>query len=224
MNAKKLWFSALSCLIFTVLWLTLMILSASKTGSISTFEQAIDFVMKAGILFQLSYINAVFVTVTITIFFTCLYYYYKPLHAEWSLIGYVFIPIYSVLNLLVYFSQISVVSRLITLMNTSKYPEVYRVVLGQFVQGWSGSTISVVNQLAYAILAIPSIIFGTLLIKEKKISTLGGWLFTLNGLSCIVGVVGTAINNQVLAVGSVLGGALFLFALIVIVLKMKLKE
>ncbi|MFZ5946073.1 MAG: TetR/AcrR family transcriptional regulator [Bacillota bacterium] len=98
-----------------------------------------------------------------------------------------------------------------------KYSEVYRVILGQFIQGWSGSAVSVFNQLAYAILGIPSIIFGVLLIKNKKLSTLGGWLLTLNGISCIIGLIGTAANNRVLVIGSVAGGALFLFALIALV-------
>lgn len=219
MKTKKLWFSAVLCLIFTVLWLILMILSVSKTGSISSFEQAISSVMNTGILFKISYINAVFVTITATVFFTCLYYYCKSLNAEWSLIGLLFVPIYSILNLFVYFSQITIIPRLITLMDGSKYSEIYKVILGQFVQGWAGSAISVLNQLAYGILGIPSIIFGMLLVKNKRISTLGGWLLTLNGLSCIVGGIGTVANNEIFATGSVIGGALFLFSLVAIVVR-----
>lgn len=214
---KKLRASAILCLVFTVLWLILMIVSVSKTGSIITFEQAIDSVMNTGVLFYLTYINAVFVTITATIFFVHLYYYCRSLNVEWSLIGFAFIPIYSILNLFVYFSQIAVVPRLISLMNTSEFHEAYKVFLGQFVQGWPGSIISVLNQLAYAVLGIPSIIFGLMLIKNKSISTLGGWFLAFNGVSCLIGVMGTAANNEVLAIGSVVGGTLFLFALIAIV-------
>jgi len=75
------------------------------------------------------------------------------------------------------------------------------------------------NQLAYAVLGIPSIIFGVILVKHKRISPLAGWLLAVNGLSCIVGVIGTAANSQVLAIGSVAGGALFLFSLAVIAVR-----
>lgn len=219
MIIKKLWDSATLCLITTSLWLVLMIVSISNTGAIITIEEAIGSVMNPGILFYLSYINAVFVTITATVFFVYLYSYCKSLNSEWSLMGMVFVPVYCILNLLVYFSQIAVIPRLISLMNTQQHSEVYIAILGQFIQGWSGSAVSVMNQLAYAVLGIPSVIFGIILVKHKRISTLGGWLLVLNGLSCIVGVIGTAANSQALAIGSVVGGALFLFSLAVIVVR-----
>lgn len=224
MKTNKLWVAALLCMLFTILWLILMILSILKTGSIRTIDQAINSVMKTGLLFHFSYINAVFVTITVTIFLICLFDYCKYLNLQWSLIGIIFVPIYSILNLFVYFSQITIIPRLITLMNISQNPDVYRVILGQFVQGWSGSAIAVTNQLAYAILGIPSIVFGVLLIKDKEISTLGGWLLVLNGISCIIGIIGTVTNNEVIAAGTVAGGVLFLFALIVTVFRLRPKK
>jgi len=221
MVRNKLWFSALLCLIFTSIWLILMIISAAKTGPINSFEQAIVSVMNAGNFFQLNYINAVLITIATTIFLVCLYDYCKSLNAQWSLIGFVFVPIYSIMNMFVYFSQITIIPRLLTLMKISANPDIYTAILGQFVQGWSGSAIAVTNQLAYAILGIPSIIFGGLLIKDKRVSTLGGWLLALNGVSCIIGIIGTVANSEILAVGSVIGGALFLFSLVAIVVNMR---
>ncbi len=218
MNTKNLRNSALVCLVFTVLWMVLMILSISNTGPVRTLEQAINSAANAGILFRITYINAVFVTVTAAVFFICLYCRCKPLNDHWSFAGLIFVPVYCVLNLLVYFSQIAVVPRLVALMESSGYPEVYQAMLGQFVQSWSGSAISAVNQLAYAVLGIPSIIFGMLLVRDRKVSVPGGWLLILNGLSCITGVIGTAVGSETLAMGSVAGGALFLFALVAIVL------
>jgi len=116
-----------------------MIILAAKTGPISTFEQAINSVMNVGILFQLNYINAVLITITATIFFACLYDYCKSLNAQCSLNGVTFVPIYSTINLFVYFSQIAIIPRLLTLMKICASPDVYTVILGQFVQAWSGS-------------------------------------------------------------------------------------
>ena len=154
----------------------------------------------------------------------CLYDYCKSLNAPGALIGIAFVPIYGTLNLFVYFSQITIIPRLLKLMNMSANPDVYAILLGQFIQGWPGSAIAVTNQVAYAILGIPSIIFGVLLIRDKKVSSLGGWLLTLNGVSCIIGVIGTVVNNEMLAVGSVIGGALFLFSLIAIIVNMRLAK
>lgn len=217
MVANKLRGSALILLVFTVFWLVLMILSVSKTGPITNLDEAIDSVANTGFIYPLTYINAVFITIVATIFFVYLYLYCKPMNADWALIGLIFVPIYSVLNLIVYFSQITVVPQLLSLMDTTESSEIYRVLVGQFVQGWSSSIISAFNQIAYAILAIPSIIFGVLLIKNKSL-TIAGWFLTLNGIACIMGVIGTTLNNQLLAIGSVVGGVFFLIALLVVVL------
>jgi hypothetical protein len=156
MNTKKLRAAAAVCLIFTSLWLVFMILYTVNTGVIDTFEEAIASVIEPEILFYLSYTNAVFVTVTASIFFVYLYHYCKPFNAEWSLVGLIFVPVYGLLNLVVYVSQITVIPRLTALMSDTQYSQAYTVIAGQFVQGWSGSVLSVLNQLAYAVLGIPS--------------------------------------------------------------------
>lgn len=70
------------------------------------------------------------------------------------------------------------------------------------------------NNLAYAILGIPSIIFGVILFKQDSWKRLAGFLMALNGVACIVGIVGIALGNSLLSTGSLVGGILFLFALI----------
>lgn len=218
MKTNKLWVSATICLIFTCLWLVFMILSVASTGSINTFEEAISMAAKPGVLFYLSYINAALVTVTATVFFVSLYQYHKQFYTEWSLVGFVFVPVYCTLNLLVYISQFTIIPRLTVQLHDDQYSQAYEVLLGQLIQSWSGSAISVLNQLAYAVLGIPSIIFGILMLKHKKISRPAGGLLFLNGIFCILGLIGTSINNQLLASGSVIGGALFLFSLASIVM------
>lgn len=217
MNLKKLLAATAACLLFSCLWLVLMILSVMKTGNISTFEEAIASVTAPGALFYLSYLNAVFVTVSVTIFFVYLYYCCKPFNPEWSLAGLIFIPVYCLLNLIVYVLQITVIPRLADLMSNSPYPQSYEVILGQLVQGWPGSAISVLNQLAYAVLGISSIIFGVLILKSRRLSALASWLLLLNGIACIIGLVGTMTDYQALTSGSVVGGALFIFSLAAIV-------
>jgi hypothetical protein len=86
--------------------------------------------------------------------------------------------------------------------------------LRQMLQQWPGSAVSVLNNLAYAILGIPSIIFGMALSRRDRSSRLPGILLALNGVACIIGVAGVVLGSGLLAQGSIVGGTLFLLALI----------
>jgi hypothetical protein len=86
--------------------------------------------------------------------------------------------------------------------------------LRQIIQQWPRSTISIVNNLAYAVLGIPSVIFGTLLLKSDSALRTGGALLALNGIACIAGFIGIAARITWLARGSVVGGVLFLLSLV----------
>jgi len=66
----------------------------------------------------------------------------------------------------------------------------------QLIQANNHTLVSYINDLAYAILGIPSIIFGLLLKKENKKYS-GNFLF-LNGVLRILGIVGYMINNRIL--------------------------
>ena len=86
--------------------------------------------------------------------------------------------------------------------------------LRQMIQQWPGSAVNVLNNLAYAILGIPSIIFGMVLSRRGRSTRLPGILLALNGVACIIGMVGVVLGSGLLAQGSIVGGALFLLALI----------
>ena len=216
MKRNKLWVFAVLSMVFTGVWLILMIISVSINGSLRTPEEVIEYLRNFKTLYYLTYINAVLVTVAVTIFFSYLYDHCKTLNREWSLAGLIFIPAYSVLNLIVYFSQITVVPKLMGYV----FPEAYSIMFSQFIQILPYSAMAAMNQLAYGLLGIPSVIFGILLIKNKEISIAGEWLLMLNGVLCILGVIGTASGIEGLSAGSVIGGALFLFSLIAIVRKL----
>ncbi len=66
--------------------------------------------------------------------------------------------------------------------------------------------------MAYAILGIPSMIYGFLLIKESK--KISGLLIALNGAFCIIGINGYIIKNSILASGIMIGGMLFMGCLV----------
>lgn len=146
--------------------------------------------------------------------FVALYLYYKPIAPEWSAIGAMFVPIYGAMNLVVYLSQITVVPRLVQLQTIPEYQALSQFLLRQAIQQWPDSTVSIVNNLAYAILGVPSIIFGVLMLKPASVLRLGGVLLVLNGLACVAGFIGIVAQSAWLSRGSLIGGILFLLALV----------
>jgi hypothetical protein len=195
-----------------------MIVTSMVTGPVDSPLKAAESIDQYGLLNTLTYLNAVLITLTATAFFACLYEECKRIHKEWSVIARIFVPIYCTLNLIVYFSQISIVPQLLHRMNTSKDSTIYKIIFEQFLQASPGTVISTMNQLAYGMLGIPSIIFGWIMIKNKKISVFGGWMLLISGIACILGTAGTVMNN-VLSNGSMIGGVFFLISLGAISLK-----
>lgn len=88
------------------------------------------------------------------------------------------------------------------------------LLLQQSLQLLPGSVVGFFNGLAYAILAIPSIIFGLALTKGTgRALQISGWLLLLNGGACILGIIGYLTGNVLLSFGTILGGAIFWLAL-----------
>jgi hypothetical protein len=81
--------------------------------------------------------------------------------------------------------------------------------LSQMLQQWPGSVVSIVNNLAYAVLGISSIIFGLILYRRIPSLRLTGALLTLSGLASIVGMAGIVLRSALLENGSLVGGVSF---------------
>jgi hypothetical protein len=75
---------------------------------------------------------------------------------------------------------------------------------------------SFLNNLAYAVLGVPSVIFGMLLLNHRAPAQAAGGLLALNGIACIVGLVGVLFKLPWLNLGSLVGGVLFLLSLILL--------
>lgn len=122
--------------------------------------------------------------------------------------------VYSVLNLIIYLSQVLIIPRLATLYQVEKYRLAAELLLRLSIQQLPSSAVYTLNNLAYAILGIPSIIYGTMLFRERGWKRISGLFMSLNGIACIVRMVGIVLGNRLLGQGSLVGGILFLFALI----------
>ncbi len=188
-----------------------MILLMQQQGAvIATFEDAYDFVKDPGVLFYVTYLNVVVLTILDVVLFGMLYLYFKHAYPVLSLCGVLFVPVYASYNMFVYISQISVVQKIISVYDGRISEEVMQVLLGQFIQLWEHSTIAFINNYAYAILGIPSVLFGIAIYRMKPgLSKATGLLLILNALACFLGIIGIIMGNQVLAHGSAIGGGLF---------------
>lgn len=214
MQTKQLGILSGLCLIGTVLWLVFMIAGMAGAGPLDTFEQVLSYVSEAGVIYYLTYINAALITVLVLLLFAGLYLHYKPVAPFWVLSGIIFVPVYGMMNLIVYLSQITVVPRMLQLITIPEYQTMAQFLLQQGIQQWPGSAISVVNNLAYAVLGIPSIFFGVLMYRAGSMVRRGGIFLILNGVACMAGFVGIIMQNAWLSNGSLAGGVLFLLALV----------
>jgi hypothetical protein len=200
--------------VLTLIWLILLITGIVIAGPLETYEQVLGNVSKLDWLYYLSYLNAALMVIAATLLFTGMYLYCRTLAPAAALMGLAFVPVYATLNLFVYLSQVSIVPGLIELRQTPELTAAADLLLRQMIQQLPSSGVAFFNNVAYAILGIPSILFGWLLSQQNRRLRLAGTLLALNGFACLLGIVGILVGNDLLRNGSVLGGILFLLALI----------
>ena len=211
--AKLTGILALICLLLTVLWLGLLIADMATAGPLDTFAQVVAHAARLDWLFYATYLNAALITLAATALMAALHAYLKPAAPPWIVIGLVFTPVYGVLNLVVYLSQVAIAPALLALRSDPLYGAAADVLLRQVLQVWPVSGMAFFNGLAYAILGIPSILYGALLWQRRGALRWGGTLLVLNGVVCILGVIGFLVESPPLRMGTLAGGVLFLLVL-----------
>jgi hypothetical protein len=142
-----------------------------------------------------------------------LYVYCQVIAPEWSRIALVFVPVYGILNLFAYLSQITLVPALVEATFDPELAATARLLLSLSIQLWPSSTVGFFNGLAYAILGIPSIIFGWAMFKGNHALRIAGWFLALNGIACFLGIIGYFTGSALLSMGTVIGGVIFWLAL-----------
>jgi hypothetical protein len=213
MGNRRIAYLALVTLILTAFWLVLLAVGMARSGPVATFEQALATVSQRTALFSLGYLNAAAIVITATLLFAGLYSHCWKTSHLWSAAGLAFVPAYATLNLVVYLSQVTTVPQLMVLRSDPAYQVAADVGLRLLLQAWPGSAMAFLNSLAYALLGIPSLLFGMLLRRTPGLLRWGGTLLALNGVACWIGAAGALAGSALLASGTTLGGILFLLAL-----------
>jgi hypothetical protein len=190
--------------------MVLFIVGSANTGTVGSMTDAVAAVTEPDALYFLTYVNAALVTVTATAFLGGLYLYCAPYSPIWAMVALLFVPVYTALNLFAYLSQVTIVPHMVELAASDEG----LLLLSQLVQQWPGSLVNIVNNIGYAVLGIPSVVYGMILINARPALRLGGFLLGLSGLASILGLIGIVLKNVSLGTGSVVGGGVFLLALI----------
>jgi hypothetical protein len=205
---------SLICLVLTTLWIGLLIADMATAGPLETFEQVAAHAARLHGLFYATYLNAALLTVAAVALFAALHAWLQPSAPGWIAVGRAFVPIYGALNLVAYLSQVTLVPALVTLRLDPQYTATADVLLRLTLQAWPESAVAFFNGLAYGILGIPSMLYGALLWRRAGALRWGGLLLALNGVACILGVIGALVGSALLGQGVMIGGVLFLLALL----------
>ncbi|MHA2226718.1 MAG: hypothetical protein ACXAC8_16015 [Candidatus Hodarchaeales archaeon] len=198
-------------------WAISIVLDTFSTGSINTLDEAFNHVSNQTFFFFLNYINGVIFTLTTTVLFVGFYlHFHMKTRSPWLLLGLIFVPIYSLMNLFAYGSQITIIPMLLPLLEVTEYQNVIKVVILMLTQVYPGTIVNTINLAAYGILAIPSIIFARELMKQlQRAKKISGIILGLNGISCIVSILALVLLILPLAmISSMFGGFLTLMSLI----------
>ena len=213
---KAIRITALVLLIQTITWVILM---GITTASIEPGWESPDYVHWAAeksTAYVINYINVSLLTLVAVILFSLLYGYVKDPARRVAFAGLILVPVYGVMNLVCYGMQISLVPALAAraLAGGETMARVSRL-----IQANPDSLVGYLNGLAYAILGVPSILYGILLYRRSK--KWSGALFMVNGVLCIFGIIGYAAGSKLLSAGTILGGIAFLLALAALVVEFR---
>lgn len=203
---------ALLTLFLTVAWLVLLIVQMTDVGSIDTYEDALAYARNLDTIHYLTYLATALLTGVIVALFAQLYNVYRTEAPDWSLIALVFVPIYGVLNLVVYSSQAVVLPRL-----ADTTVEGVETLLAYSVQLWPESPVAFANLLAYTILGVPSVIFGRLIFRQPGALRVAGGLLVASGILSLADFFFVTTQVEGFVSLSVISGVLFLLALVALV-------
>ena len=199
----------------TYLWVALMIADSTRHPPVTNPDDAINFVAGQDWLYTLNYASAALIMVLAALLFAALYSMFKDAAPAAMLAGLVFVPVYTAMNLFVYLAQITVVPGMAMLRTTlSADPNQLDMLIALLVQLWPGSITAMLNVLAYAVLGIPSLLYGLEMLRRGPLLRAAGILLGMNGIAALLGFVGLVIHSSVLMNGVMISGALFALSLI----------
>ena len=200
--------AALVLLVQTLIWIVLTGISLRGIDASWTGREYVAWAAHPDIFYLGNYMNAALLTVTAVVLFSALYSHFSGMDKVLAVVAWSFVPVYGMLNLISYSLQLKEVPDLARQAAGNPGME---FLVAHLIQANSASLLAFINGLAYALLAIPSVLFGRMLIADSR--KYSGAFLMLNGFSCIVGFAGYIAGSALVASGLALGGILFMISL-----------
>jgi hypothetical protein len=211
--SRYLGYSSLICLLLTLFWLLLFLLDTYNQETIVQLEDLKKNLMQIKWTFYAAYINAGLLTLAVPAFLVGLYFQHKETFPYASLLALIYLPVYVGLNVFSYFSQPVFIPEVMSRISSNYNDNIFNEQLAILTHMWPFSLTAFTNSLAYAIVGVPSLIFGVINLNEKPTLRLAGSLLGMSGLASIIGFAGIIFKNRFLIDGTVVGGILFLLSL-----------
>ena len=187
-------------LFFTlIVWGIISSISIAEIEQYNSRREFVDFLTSSSLIYKLNYIIATALTFLTVAFFSSLYLDNKDKYPLLSLIGIMFVPIYAVLNIIIYSSQISIVPDIARHINLEGNALLDHWVF-QMIQSTYGTIFSKINAFAYAILGIPSLCFAAAIRRKDRMGKIAALLLTTYALFCTFAFIGTGFDIKPLSV------------------------
>jgi hypothetical protein len=184
MKSKSLSLLVSANLALLVAWLGILIAQNMLRAPVTDFAAAIAFAREGHWLFyRLTYINAVLFTLTGVAVYAGLYGLLRDRYPIGAAIGFVFVPIYGILALAAYLSQLVLVPRLLDLYSQPEFQTTADLLLRQLLQLAPDSALIYFDQFSYAVVGVSALLFGLMLMREGPPYRLAGLLLGLSGLT-----------------------------------------
>jgi hypothetical protein len=213
MKTKITGILAASVVILTLIWLAQMIGAAVKYGSFEKFNDALAFARERHwFYYTATYANALVLTLFNALLYGSLYGLLKGEHPEWTAAGLVFVPLYAILAMVAYLSQIVLVPALINQLEDPQLQPIALALLHHWLQIWPHSTIQLFDQFSYFLLGMPGLIYGLLMWRIALLRIPGGF-FVLSSIFCLL--IGVGIISglpELVGVPSMIGGIVSIIA------------
>ena len=217
---KGIWQFALISLLLAIVWIASTTISMSQTDNTWSDLEYLTWVSQPDIMYRIVFISMTVMTaLTVALLISFFMYFYEK-SKIWSIIAVMFVPVYGAMNIFSYSIQIAMVPSmsahaLYTSGDISFVLQLLVITLGRY------TVVGLINQIATTLLAIPSIIFGYMLIKDSK--KISGFLLVIHGVLCSFGIIGYLAQIPVLAIGDTVGGITYVIGLLFLIVEFNKK-
>lgn len=200
-------------------WIVFSNISYSRVPADYTSIDVLEWLSNPDVFYILDFTTMTILTGIVVVLFSILYVYIKRKDRYIALAGIILVPIYGTMNLICYSIQISIVPSIVNhIMSTSGDIDMAY----QFIISDGYTFAGFVNSLATAIFGVTTILYGYILMKDKK--WLSSILLIAHGVFCIVGIIGYIIESSLLMGLSMIGGFAFIFSLLFLAIDFREKK